>query len=850
MSKMRAFQLARELEIDTKEFLQKMADIGMPLKSHMSTIPDDEVEGVKRKLEELGRGQTVETRISGKKKTVIRRRAAKVEPLPPELLEVPVEPAPPVSEAPPPVEPSVAPPEKARPEIASPEVAPPEVAAPEVAAPEVAPPATSPEPAVSPPPAMEEGVRPAAKKAAPTPSVEPEPSIPKRRGEREETKPRKKIRPAARKAREVIDVLPEELPSLGPRALGWRGGGAVRAGGVQTYRPSYRKRTVVKKGGGKTLITTPKASKRVVKISGEITVQDLARRMGVKGADVQRKLVNLGMMVNVNASIDVDAASLAAHEFGYEVENIAVEVESLLAPAKPDEPEQLLTRPPVVTVMGHVDHGKTSLLDVIRHTTVAAGESGGITQHIGAYHVKLPKGEIVFLDTPGHEAFTAMRARGAQVTDIVVLVVAADDGVMPQTVEAVNHAKAAGVPILVAINKMDKPGADPDRIRNKLMEHGLVPESFGGDTIFVHVSAKQKTGLEDLLESILLQAEVLELKANPKKLASGVVIEAKVEKGRGPVATVLVREGTLKRGDTIVAGSHQGRVRAMKNDRGKPMVAVTPGLPAEVQGLSGVPMAGETFNATEDEQVAREVAEGRAQRERRGQLVQAPKVDLENLFDRMQGDEAKELRVVIKADSQGSVEAMRDALNKLSGKDVQVRTIHGAVGGISESDIMLASASDAIAIGFHVRPDLKAQALARREKVRIALYKVIYEAVDEIRKAMEGLLAPTVKETTSARAEVRDVFSIQRVGTIAGCVVSDGTVKSGSRIRVIRDSVEIYDGRIGSLRRFKDDVREVASGLECGVRVENFNDVKVGDILETYQVEEVAPRLESSTASS
>jgi translation initiation factor IF-2 len=428
--------------------------------------------------------------------------------------------------------------------------------------------------------------------------------------------------------------------------------------------------------------------------------------------------------------------------------------------------------------------------------------------------------------------------------------VAADDGVMPQTVEAVNHAKAAGVPILVAINKMDKPGADPDRVKNKLMEHELVPESYGGDTIFVPVSAKEKTGIEDLLENILLQSEVMELKANPKTLASGVVVEASMEKGRGPVATVLVREGTLKRGAVIVAGAHHGRVRAMKNDRGKPMLAVTPGLPAEVQGLSGVPMAGETFNVAKDEQVAKEVAQRRSAKERQGQLVTVPKVDLENLFDILQEGGAKELRVVIKADSQGSVEAVRDALQKLSGKDVEVRPIHGAVGGISESDIMLASASDAIVIGFHVRPDPKAQALARQEKVEIALYRVIYEAVDDIRKAMEGLLAPTVKETTSARAEVRNTFSIQKVGTIAGCVVTDGTVTRGSHIRVLRDSVGIYDGKINSLRRFKDDVREVASGLECGIRVENFNDVKVGDVLETYTVEEVAPRLESSTPQS
>ena len=818
MAKIRVFQLAQELGVESKELMALLEKWGTPQKSHVSALQEDQIEAIKEKFEESRKVRTESKRVG--KSGVIRRRRVKEAP-------------------PPPPEPEPAPPEEA---IIAAEAEP--------AEPVVSEPAPSVEPVAPEKPAEE--VRPAAQATAPSPPAETEEA--KRRGEREDAKPKKKgLKPAARRAREVIDVLPEEIPTLARTGPNWRGGISVNRSGIQTYaarRPRYGRRKIVTRGGAKTLITTPKASKRVVKVEGTISVKDLAKCMSLKASDVLKKLIELGVMVNINATIDFDAATLAAHEFGYEAENVAVEIENLLEAGTKEKPEDLRLRPPVVTVMGHVDHGKTSLLDVIRSAKVTSGEAGGITQHIGAYHVRTPKGSIVFLDTPGHEAFTAMRARGAQVTDIVILVVAADDGVMPQTVEAVDHAKAAGVPIIVAVNKIDLPGADPDRVKNKLMEHELVPESLGGDTIFVNVSAKENTGLDDLLDNILLQSEMMELKANPQKYASGVVVEGKVERGRGPVATVLVREGTLRPGDTIVAGSEYGRVRAIKDEWGKSLKEVLPGLPAEVQGLSGVPMAGDPFNATESEQVAKDVAERRAHKDRESLQVVQEKPTLETIFEKIQEGEAKDLRVVIKADTQGSVEAVRDALQKLSGKDVQVRMIHGAVGGISESDVNLAGASGAIVIGFHVRPDPKARLLAQQEKIDLRLYTIIYEAVDEIRKAMEGLLAPTLKETTVGRAEVREVFTISGLGTIAGSVVSDGTINSSNRIRVVRDSVGVYEGKIGSLRRFKDDVREVQSGVECGIRVENFNDVKVGDVLEVFMIEEVKTELESSAASS
>lgn len=821
MAKTRVFQLAQEFGIASKELMALLETWGMPQKSHVSALPEDQIETIKEKFEESRKIRTETKRVG--KGGVIRRRRVKEAP-------------------PPPPEPEPAPPEETG-----------VAAEAESAEPEVSEPAPLVEPVAPEKPAAPGGeIRPAAEAVPSPPPIEVEEA--KRRDEREDAKPKKKgLKPAARRAREVIEVLPEEIPTLARAGPNWRGGISVNRSGIQTYaprRPRYGRRKVVTRGGAKTLITTPKASKRVVKVEGTISVKELAKRMSVKASEVLKKLIGLGVMVNINATVDFDAATLAAHEFGYEAENVAVQIEKLLAAGTEEKPEDLHHRPPVVTVMGHVDHGKTSLLDVIRNAKVTAGEAGGITQHIGAYHVRTPKGSIVFLDTPGHEAFTAMRARGAQVTDIVILVVAADDGVMPQTVEAIDHAKAAGVPIIVAINKIDKPGADPDRVKNKLMEHDLVPESLGGDTIFVNVSAKEKTGLDDLLDNILLQSEMMELKANPNKHASGVVVEGKVERGRGPVATVLVREGTLRPGDTIVAGVQYGRVRGIKDEWGKSLKEVTPGLPAEVQGLSGVPMAGDPFNATENEQVAKEVAERRALKDRESQQVVQEKPTLESIFEKIQEGEAKDLRVVIKADTQGSVEAVSDALQKLSGKDVHVRMIHGAVGGISESDVNLAGASGAIVIGFHVRPDPKARLLAQQEKIDIRLYTIIYEAVDEIRKAMEGLLAPTLKETTVGRAEVREIFTISGLGTIAGSVVSDGTINRSNRIRVVRDSVGVYEGEIGSLRRFKEDVREVQSGVECGIRVENFNDVKAGDVLEAFTIEEVKTELESSAASS
>jgi translation initiation factor IF-2 len=500
----------------------------------------------------------------------------------------------------------------------------------------------------------------------------------------------------------------------------------------------------------------------------------------------------------------------------------------------------------VVTIMGHVDHGKTSLLDAIRETNIIGSEAGGITQHIGAYHVKLEAGEVVFLDTPGHEAFTAMRARGAQVTDVVVLVVAADDGVMEQTVEAINHAKAAGVPIIVAINKMDKPGANPDRVKKDLADHGLIPEDWGGENVFAEVSAKMKKGIKELLELILLQAEVLELKANPAKLARGRVIEARLDKGRGPMVTVLVQEGTLRAGDAMVCGVHTGRVRAIFDDRGKRVEALTPGLPGEVQGLTGVPMAGDDFVVLEDERKARQVASNRQLKVREKELASTTKISLDKLYERIKEGKAKDLNVVLKADVQGSIEALQESLAKQSTAAVKLNVIHAATGAISETDVMLASASDAIIIGFGVRASAKATALAEQEHVDVRYYDVIYHLIAEIRDAMTGLLEPIYKERVLGRAEVREVFSIPKIGAVAGSYVVDGKIERSARVRLLRDGRVINDGKLGSLRRFKDDVKEVASGYECGIGIENYNDIKVGDIIEAYTMDKIKAELEAA----
>jgi len=569
-----------------------------------------------------------------------------------------------------------------------------------------------------------------------------------------------------------------------------------------------------------------------IRITSGLTVSDLAGMTGTKASEIIKILFQLGMMATINQTLDPETAGLVVSELGFEVEVKAHSIDDLIK-EEPDRPENIVPRPPVVTVMGHVDHGKTSLLDAVRETDVVSGEAGGITQHIGAHLVHHKKGSLAFLDTPGHEAFTAMRARGAGVTDIVVLVVAADDGVKPQTIEAIDHAKAAEVPILVAINKIDKPEADPERVMRELSDHGVVAEEWGGDCLFAKVSAKKRIGIDELLDLILLQAEMLELGADPNREARGTVIESKLDKGRGPVATMLVQKGTLRPGDLMVAGTVMGRVRALVDGRGKKLAEAGPSVPVEVLGLGSVPQAGEPFVVFTDELKAKRVAQ---MRESAAQEKKAShkKVTLEDLFHQIQEGQIKDLGVVLKADVQGSVEAIRDALTKQATEEVRVKVIHEGTGGINEGDVMLASASNAIIIGFNVRPDNKALEVVRREQVDVRFYNVIYDVVKDIRDALKGLLAPVFTEEVLGRAEIRETFHVPKVGTIAGCYVIDGLVRRNAQVRVVRDGVVIHDGKIGSLRRFKDDVREVATGYECGIGLENFNDVKQGDILENY----------------
>ncbi|MBU1569978.1 MAG: translation initiation factor IF-2, partial [Proteobacteria bacterium] len=595
--------------------------------------------------------------------------------------------------------------------------------------------------------------------------------------------------------------------------------------------------------GQKPQITIPKAIKRRIKIDDAIILSDLAKRMGIKSSEMIKTLMGMGVLATVNQTIDFDTAVLVATEFNYEVERASFEESTFLKTEK-DDPGSLISRSPVVTIMGHVDHGKTSLLDVIRKTKIAEIEAGGITQHIGAYHVSTESGHIVFLDTPGHEAFTAMRARGAKVTDIVVLVVAADDGVKPQTVEAVNHSKAAGVSIIVAVNKIDKPEADVERVKRELADLGLVPEEWGGDTPFIKVSAKQRTGINDLLEMIVLQAEVLELKANPNKLALGHVVEAKLDSGRGPVATVLISEGTLHTGESVVCGIHYGKVRALLNDRGMKVNEAGPSIPVEVIGLSGVPMAGDELISLADEKDARQVSTYRIQRQRAKELAKTSRLSLENLFDRIQEGQVKNLTLILKADVNGSIEAIRDSLNKLSNKEVKIDIIHSGTGAINESDVSLAAVSNAIIIGFNVRPSSKVQTIANDENVDIRYYNIIYNVIKDIKDSIVGLMSSTFVERVLGRAQVREVFHVPKIGTIAGSYVTDGKIERGRQVRLIRDGIVCFEGKNSSLRRFKDDVKEISSGFECGIGIENFNDIKVGDIIEFYYMEEIKPEFE------
>jgi len=594
----------------------------------------------------------------------------------------------------------------------------------------------------------------------------------------------------------------------------------------------------------KTEITVPKAIKRRLKLPEIVTVSDLAHKMSIKATEVIRRLLGLGVSSSMNEGIDIETATIVASEFGFEVESAEHSEVNLLPASITDTEQNLQSRPPVITVMGHVDHGKTSLLDFIRSTHVTAQEAGGITQHIGAYKVKLGnKGEIVFLDTPGHEAFTAMRARGAQVTDFVVLVVAADDGVKDQTREAINHARAAKVPIVVAVNKIDKPEADRDRVIRELSEHDLIPEAWGGETLFTFVSAKSGEGVSEFLEAILLQAEMMELRANPDKTASGTIIEARLDKGKGPVATVLVRQGTLKLGDAFVAGVHYGKVRAMLDHEGRAVTSAGPATPVEVHGFSGVPEAGEKFLVVDEERIARQIGDQRQQKQKQMEVSAAGPVSLEDLLAKMQQQEIKELNIIIKADVQGSVEALQEAIQGISTDEVKVKVIHSGVGTVTESDVMLASASDALVIGFNVRPGPKTLQLAEEKKIDVRLHSVIYDVLEEVQKASLSMLAPVEKETVVGRAEVRQTFSVAKVGTIAGCHVTWGKIQRSNNVRLLRDDVPVYDGKIFSIRRFKDDVKEVLEGYECGIVLENFRDIKVGDVIEGYIIEQEPAKL-------
>lgn len=616
----------------------------------------------------------------------------------------------------------------------------------------------------------------------------------------------------------------------------------------RVFQPSARRRKKpLRREFKKPQITQMKAAKRIIRMEERISVGDLSQAMGVKGSLLIQKLMQLGVMATLNQGVDVDTATVLAQEYGYEVEAVALREAELLGKEAPRTAEETsaaqVTRPPVVTVMGHVDHGKTSVLDAVRSTQVAAGEAGGITQHIGASEVTVPKGTITFLDTPGHEAFTALRARGSKVTDLVVLVVAADDGVMPQTKEAIDHAKAAGVPIIVAINKMDKPDANSDRVKRELSENGLVPEEWGGDVVSVPTSAKTKVGIDQLLEMILLQAELLELKADPTAPVRGTVIEAKLDRGRGPVATVLVQSGTLRAGAAVVCGTTSGRVRALIDSHGRPAATIGPGHAAEVLGLDSVPGAGEQIVAATDDRSAKLVAENRLRKLRETQLAQTARVSLDDLHRQIEAGDVKSLNVIVKADVQGSAEAVADALGRIGSEIAKVHLLHRGVGGITESDVLLAAASQAVIIGFNVVAEKSAAKLALQERVDIRRYSIIYELLDNVKKALEGLLAPTLKEKVLGRAEVRQVFTISKVGTIAGSFVTSGKLARTAKARLIRDSVVVFEGKIASVRRFKEDAREVQEGFECGIGLENFHDFKPGDFIECFIVETFAATL-------
>ncbi len=902
MSKRRVYELAKELGIDSKELISRLEKFGIAVKSHSSTLEDADVEKIQKELLSGEPHEMVEQRL---KSTIIRRRA--VRPVAEEIIAEPVEAEIPITPEEKKIDsavPKEAKKEKAVPkEVQTPVTAPagkaPKKTVPEEAIPPKA--AKPEEPAVKditvesqtkPADAVEEiskkpkkkielvekkpappsAIPPATPKAREAPQREDKKAAVSAQAPREaapEIKKEPAQKPALKIVKEIIPAKAVEKPAKWePEKAKIKGKKPVEV--VMEELPSARKKAFIKKlvdkkdrredsdreeratkwkdgkrqvaaKMKKTVITTPKAIKRRIKVGEVITVGELAKKMGVKASEVINKLIGLGLMVTINQSIESDVATLIAGEFGYQVDSVGTEYDESLQKVE-SLSENLTTRAPVVTIMGHVDHGKTSLLDAIRQTNVIAGEVGGITQAIGAYHVRIKDRDIVFLDTPGHEAFTAMRARGADVTDIVVLVVAADDGVKDQTIEAINHARVAGVPIIVAVNKIDKPGADPGKIKQVLSDYNLVSEQWGGDTIYCEVSAKKKQGIEELLEMILLQADVMDLRADFTRPARGVIIEAKLDRGRGPVATVLIEEGTLREGDAFVSKTEFGKVRALINDQGERVEEGGPSMPVEVIGFSRVPQVGAEFICVEDEKKARSIGEYWIRKERERELSKSSKITLEQLYQKIK-EGVKELNVIIKGDVQGSIEAMTDALNKLSTADIKLKIIHSSTGAITETDVMLASASNAIIIGFNVRPDSRVTGIAEQEGVEIKLYEVIYDVIADVKAAMEGLLEPIYKETVIGRAEVKELFKVPKLGTIAGSYVTGGKIARNANLKLVREGVQIYDGKLLSLRRFKDDAKEVMEGFECGIGIEGFNDIRVGDIIEAYINEQIERKL-------
>ena len=844
MAKIRVYKLAKELDLTNQELVAKLASLDIEVKNHMSTLSEGEVDRIRSEYSAKEEVTVAEIKI---KPGVIRRRR-KVEAKPPPEEER--EKAEPVAGEEQPPEVKAGKPGKAQ-EPISPEEEEPvtEVSkeAERVSAPSLQ--------QRQPQPVTQKTERSAteARKREPEKGPVSKPPLKKeekgkkafdvlQQGESEEDAEK-----AARKrrhgpGRKVVDYKVKKRKSLD-----WSQEEPGRVPGRKAIEIRREKRPA-KRAPLKPVITVPKQIKRKVRMGESITVGELAKRLSIKASEIIKKLMQNGIMTNINQAIDIETAMLIANDYEYEVESMQQKEESLLSPVEEDTPELLVGRPPVVTIMGHVNHGKTRLLDAIRKTNVMESEAGGITQHIGAYTVKVGEKTIVFLDTPGHEAFTQMRARGAKVTDIVVLVVAGDDGVMPQTVEAINHAKAAKVPIIIAVNKMDLPNANMDKVKQELSEHGLMSEDWGGDTLYSGISAKEGVGIQELLEIILLQAEMLEQKANPDKKAEGVIIEARLDRTLGPVATVLVRSGTLRAGDPFVTGIYHGRVRALIDDRGERVESVGPSIPVEVLGWSGVPEAGDLFNAVEDDKNAKQLSSLRMEKVRQAEMGVQGKMTLEDLYDKIRQDEMRDLNIILKGDVQGSIEALGEALTRLSNEEVIIKILHSGVGGVTETDVMLASASNAIIIGFNVRAEIKALSLAEQESVDIRFYQVIYDAVSDLKAALTGMMKPVFKEVLVGHAEIRETFSISRIGTIAGSHVLDGKIERNSQIRLLRDNLVVYDGKLASLRRFKDDVKEVLAGYECGIRIENFNDVKNGDILEAYALEKVAPQVAEETA--